>query len=92
MKAATGKESLTGSKTTFDDPPPGVGLVAVTDAVAAVAMFAAGTVAVNCEALTKLVASGVSFQFTVAPETKPVPLTVSVKSGPPGATADGTSG
>ena len=56
MKAATGKESLTGSKTTFDDPPPGVGLVAVTDAVAAVAMFAAGTVAVNCEALTKLVA------------------------------------
>ena len=27
-----------------------------------------------------------------APETKPVPLTVNVKSGPPGATAEGTSG
>src|SRR5438093_12620278 len=76
----------------LEAPPPGVGFTTVIDAVPATAIFAAGTVAVSCELLTNVVASGVPFQLTVAPETKPVPLTVSVKSGPPGATAEGTSG
>ena len=36
----------------FDVPPPGAGLTTVTEAVLAVAMSAAGTVALNCELLT----------------------------------------
>ena len=68
------------------------GFRTVMEAVPFRAVFAAGTVAVSCELLTNVVASGVPFQLTVAPETKPVPLTVNVKSGPPGATAEGTSG
>jgi hypothetical protein len=75
-----------------DVPPPGGGLVTVTQAVPAAATLAAGTVAVNCEPLTKVVANGVPFQFTVAPDTNPVPFTVRVKPGLPGVTAAGTSG
>ena len=85
-----GTANVTVKNAGFDRPAPG--LFTVTEAVPAVAMFAAGTVAVSCELLTKVVVSGMPFQLTVAPETKPVPLTVSVKSGPPGATAEGTSG
>jgi hypothetical protein len=36
-------------------------------------MLAAGTAAVNRELDAKVVVSGVPFQLTVAPETKPVP-------------------
>jgi len=54
-------------------------------------MFEAGTVAVNCELLTKLVLSGVPFQLITDPETNPVPFIVSVKPAPPGAMAVGTS-
>src|SRR5262249_39801136 len=49
-------------------------------------------VAVSCEPLTKVVGRALPFQFTTEPETKPVPLTVNVKSGPPGAVASGTRG
>jgi len=59
------------------------GLITVTLAGTAVAIKLAGTAAVNCVALTKLVTSAVPFQFTVAPDKKPVPLTVSVKAAPP---------
>ena len=48
-----------------------------------VATRLAATVAVNCVALTNVVASAVEFHCTTAPEAKPVPLTVSVKAGPP---------
>jgi len=68
------------------------GLTAVTDAVPAVAMFAAGTVAVNFELDEKVVVRGVPFQLTVAPGTKPVPCTVRVNPALPGATVAGTSG
>jgi hypothetical protein len=51
----------------FDVPPHG--LTTVIDAVPAVAMRAAGTVAVSCVAETKAVASGLPFQFTVEPDT-----------------------
>jgi hypothetical protein len=76
----------------FDLPSPGAGLTTVTDAVPAVAMFAAGTVAVNCEPLTNWVVSGLPFQFTTEPATKPVPFTVNANSGPPGGAASGTNG
>src|SRR4029077_4942944 len=65
----------------FDVPPHGV--ATVIEAVPAVAISAAGTVAVSCVAETNVVASGLPFQFTVDPETKLVPLTVSVSCGPP---------
>src|SRR5437660_4930004 len=73
-------------------PPPGTGFTTVTDAVPAVAMFAAGTVAVGCELLTKFVASAIPFQFTTELETKPVPLAVKVKLAPPGMALAETSG
>src|SRR5215469_12680500 len=81
-----------GKNTAFEVPPPGLGLTTVTEAVPAVAMSEAGTLAVNCELLTKVVLSGLPFQSTVAPETKPVPLTVSLNPAPPGLTASGTKG
>jgi hypothetical protein len=55
-------------------------------------MFPAGTVAVSFEALTNVVVREDPFQFTVAPETNPVPVTVKVNDGPPGAVAAGTIG
>ena len=65
----------------FDVPPHGV--TTVTEAVPAVAMRAAGTVAVSRVAETNVVVSAVPFQFTVEPETKFVPFTVSVNCPPP---------
>src|SRR5580698_6765693 len=53
-------------------------------------MFAirlAATDAVNWVALTKVVGSVAPFHWTCAPETNPVPFTVSV-NGPPPATTD----
>jgi hypothetical protein len=69
--------------TAFDVPPPGAGFTTVMDAVPALAIRAAGTVAVSCVALTYVVVSGLPFQFTVEPETKLVPFTVSVNCAPP---------
>jgi hypothetical protein len=73
----------------FDVPPHGV--TTVTEAVPAVAMRAAGTVAVSCVAETNVVASTVAFHFTVEPETKLVPFTVSVNCGPPAVVQVGLS-
>ena len=53
-------------------------------------MRAAGTAAVNWPAPTKVVASTVEFHWTVAPETKPLPFTVSVKAGPPAVIVEGS--
>ena len=64
----------------FDVPPHGV--TTVIEAVPAVVMRAAGTVAVTCVP-EPVVASGVPFQLTVEPETKFVPFTVSVNCPPP---------
>lgn len=75
--------------TAFDVPPHGV--TTVTDAVPAVAMRAAGTVAVSCVAETDDVVSGLPFQFTVEPETKLVPLTVNVNCEPPAVAQVGLS-
>ena len=74
-----------------DVAPGHVGLVTVIDAVPAVAMRDAGTVAVNCVEETNVVLSGVPFQFTVAPLTKLVPLTVKVNCGPPAVVQVGLS-
>jgi hypothetical protein len=58
------------------DPPPGAGLKTATSAVPTAAKSAANIVAVNCVALTRVVARVEPFQRTVAPETKPPPVTV----------------
>ena len=73
----------------FDVPPHGV--TTVSDAVPAVAMRTAGTVAVSCVVETNVVANAVPFQFTVEPETKLVPFTVSVNCGPPAVVQVGLS-
>src|SRR5208282_6165799 len=67
-------------------------LETVTSAVAAAAALAAGTAAVNSELVTKVVVSGVPFQFTTAPEAKPVPYTVNVNAAEPGVFCSGASG
>jgi hypothetical protein len=72
-------------------PPPGEGFTTVTDAVPAVAMSPAGTEAVNCVLLTWLVVSPVAFHCTVEVETNLVPVTVSVKAGPPAVALKGES-
>jgi hypothetical protein len=84
--AALGERLLmTGGATTvkftaFEVTPP---ITTVMGVVPALAMSVAGTVAVNWVALTNLVDSVAVFQRMVEPDENPVPLTVSVKDGPP---------
>ena len=72
------------------DVPP-QGFTTVIDAVPAVAIRAAGTVAVSCVEDTNVVARAVPFQFTVEVETKFVPFTVNVNCAPPAAAQVGLS-
>jgi hypothetical protein len=72
------------------DVPP-QGFTTVIEAVPAVAMRAAGTVAVSCVAETNVVARDVAFHFTVEPEAKLVPFTVNVNCGPPAVAQVGLS-
>jgi len=66
-------------------------LTTVTDAVPAVAIREAGTVAVSCVDETNVVASAVPFHFTVEVEIKFVPFTVKVNCGPPAVAQVGLS-
>lgn len=66
-----------------DVPPPGAGLVTVTLKDPAAAISAGVIAAVICVALTNVVVLAVPLNFTDELATKPVPLTVSVKAGPP---------
>src|ERR1039458_4075401 len=70
-----------------DAPPPGFATVILT--VAAEAICAVETVAVNCDALTNVVVSAEPFHCTVDPDTNPVPFTVSVNAGPPAVAENG---
>ena len=51
--------------------------------VPAFAMRLAETAAVSCVALTNVVVSADPLHWTVAPDTKPLPVIASVKAGPP---------
>jgi hypothetical protein len=86
-----GAETIIGNKIVFEIKAV-PGLATVIQAVPAESMLAAGTVAVSSALLTNVVSSAAPFQLTVAPEAKPVPLTVRVNSAPPGATLVGTRG
>jgi len=59
------------------------GVTTETWAVPAAAMSVLGMAAVTWALLTNVVVRGAPFQRTVEPETKPLPLTVSVNAGPP---------
>jgi hypothetical protein len=67
----------------LDVPPPGLGFTTVTDAVPAVATFAAGTMAVSLVEETNVVTRGEPFQLTVEVETNLVPFTVRVNWADP---------
>jgi len=84
--------ALTSKKITLDVPPPGLGLITVTEPAPALATSEESTVAFSRELFTNVVARGLPFQRTTAPETKPVPFTVNVNPGLPGLTVSGTSG
>ena len=73
----------------FDVPPHGV--TTVIEAVPAVAIREAGTVAVSCVEETNVVVSDVAFHFTVEPETKLLPFTVNVNCAPPAVAQVGLS-
>src|SRR5262249_28659431 len=64
-------------------PPPGAGVNTVIWAVPAAAMSLDGMVAWSWVAPTKLVERWLPFQRTTEDVTNPLPLTVSVKPGPP---------
>jgi hypothetical protein len=83
--AGGGPPPLTVNVDALDVRPP---FATETAAVPAVAIRPAGTAAVNCVALTNVVASAVVFQYTAEVETNPVPFTVNGNPAPPAA-ADG---
>lgn len=72
---------LTVNNTALEALPPGFTTVIL--AVRTVEIRLAGTVAVNCVALTKAVANAAPFQATVEPPRNPVPFTISVNAAPP---------
>ena len=61
----------------------------MTFTVPAVTMSEADIAAVTCELLTNVVALPAPLKFTVAPDTNPTPLTVSVNAGEPAAALEG---
>ena len=74
-----------------DVPPPGAGVATVTGTEPAVAMSAAVIVARSSVALTKVVERGAPFHRTTDDATKLLPVTVSVKAGPPAMALLGSS-
>jgi len=73
----------------LDRPPPGAKLKTVTLAVPALAMSVPDIVAETWVLETKVVTRSAPFHLTTHPETKFVPLTTSVKPGPPAVAEEG---
>jgi hypothetical protein len=90
-KVAVGTGLLMVKVRGFDVPPPGEGFATETETVPAVAMSLAEIAAVNCVPLTKVVVRALPFHPTVEPETKFVPVTVSVNAAPPSMALEGES-
>lgn len=72
-------------------PPAGAGSVTVTCKLPPRELSDAGTVAVNCVALTNVVASDLPLKLTAAPETKFAPFTVKVEIAAPASACAGDS-
>jgi hypothetical protein len=92
VKEGEKSENVTSMVLAFEYPPPGPGLNTVMVGVFALAISEAGIAAVSFEPVTKVVVREEPFQLTVDPATNPVPVTVKVNAGPPGAMAAGTIG
>ena len=73
--------------TLLDAAPPAFAAVICADPGCVIML--AGTAAVSCLALTKVVVKAVLLNDTVAPARKFVPVTVRVKAAPPDVTVDG---
>jgi hypothetical protein len=73
----------------FDVPPPGAGFVTVTCAVPIVVTSVARMAAVNCVALTNVVALGLPLKLTTEVLTKFEPFSVNVNALEPATTEDG---
>ena len=80
---SVGTGLLTVKLTLPEAPPPGAGLTTTTENVPAVATSAAVIWAVNWVLPTKFVVRSLPLNFTTAPLTKLLPLTVSVRAGSP---------
>src|SRR5688500_9411200 len=86
MQMSTGPQetaAVTKSVSELDTPPPGDGLTTVIGKVPAVVRSVARIAAVNCVELTKVVALSAPSKRTTdpdAPDTKPLPFTVSVNA------------
>ncbi len=76
-------EAVTLKLSALEAPPPGVGLKTVIVAGPSVIRSLAGICAVSWVLLTKFVVRLAPFHRTVAPLTKPAPVTVSVNAEPP---------
>jgi hypothetical protein len=85
----TPDEDTTASVWAFEVPPPGEGLKTVTAALPALAISVAGIEAVSWLPLAKVVGRLDPFQRTTDDEMKLLPLTVSIKAGPPAVTDEG---
>lgn len=79
--STVGELGLTTKVSEFDVVPPGV--PTLTAALPLPAIAFAGTDAVSCVELPKLLVRATPFHNTTSPEAKLLPLTVSVKPGPP---------
>ena len=87
MLLITGAAGVMVNVTALEAGPDGLAKVICADPGCAVSV--AGTPAVTCVPLTKVVVSAVPFNDTTAPDTKPVPFTVNVNAGPPAVTVAG---
>ncbi len=83
----TGAAALIVNVVGADELPPG--FVTTTLALPTAAIRLAGTEAVNCVALTNVVASAAVFQYTAEVERKPEPFTVNANAAPPAVADDG---
>src|SRR5712691_7225924 len=81
--AGTGLTAVMVKATAAEVPPPGVGVNTVTGAVPAVVRSLPGMLVVSWVALTKVVVRMPPFHCTTEAGTKPLPVTVRVKAGPP---------
>jgi branched-subunit amino acid transport protein len=83
MEVSVGTGLLIVSICAFEVPPPGAAFTTVIDAVPAIAISTTGMVTLIEELEMKVVTSGVPLKSIVDDALKFVPVTVSVKAGPP---------
>src|SRR5580698_1978095 len=92
MNETLGEGATTGKNATLEVPPPGPGATTVTEAVPALLISEAGTVADNCRVVLKTVVRGVPLKFTTEDGAKRAPYTLMVIAFPPGGTLLGIKG